>query len=135
MILTTSREHLNNDHYKIYSKINKNFNGIIIHNPHLKKKNRIPGDFIPKIGTKDKENYHVQLIPSNEVNSKVIVHTLDNSFNKSFNDQMNKSFSKLKPATLLDNPKYVYLEENHNNVKIHKSNLLSNLYNNQKSKK
>ena len=131
LMLNTSREHLNNDHDEIYSKINKNLKGIIIYNPHLKKKNRIPGDFIPKIDTKDKENYHVQLIPSNEVDTKILIHTLDNSFNKSFNDQMNKSFIQLKPTTLLDNPKYVYLEDNYNNVKIHKSNLL----NNKKSKK
>ena len=125
--LNTPREKFdNNDRNKIYCKINSNFNGIFINNSHLKKKNKVPGDFIPKIEAKDKDNYHVQLIPTNEIDTKILIHTLDNSFNRSFNDKLDKSFNQLKPITLLDNPKYVYLEENYNNKKIHKCNLLNN---------
>ena len=86
--------------------------------------NKIPGDFVPKIGKNDKRSHHVELIPSIEVNTKINIHTLNNTFNKSFNEEFNKFFNELKPTSLLDNPKYVYLEDNYNNVKIHKSNLL-----------
>ena len=82
---------------------------------------KLPGDFVPKIGKNDKISHHVELIPSIEINAKIHFNTLVNSFNKSFNE----SFNELKPASLLDNPKYVYLEDNYNNVKVHKSNLLT----------
>ena len=82
---------------------------------------KLPGDFVPKIGKNDKISHHVELIPSIEINTKIHFNTLVNSFNKSFNE----SFNELKPASLLDNPKYVYLEDNYNNVKVHKSNLLT----------
>jgi hypothetical protein len=86
---------------------------------------KLPGDFVPKIGKNDKISHHVELIPSIEINTKIHLNTLDNSFTKSFNEEFNKSSNGLKPASLLDNPKYVYLEDNYNNVKVHKSNLLT----------
>ena len=86
--------------------------------------NNIPGDFVPKIGVNDIIRNHVQLIPSNYEYKKthIHVHNLDNIFNKSFDD-FKKSNNNLKFVTLYDNPKYSYLEENHNNSKVHKSNL------------
>ena len=100
----------NNNKYK-YKTINSN----------------IPGDFVPKIGINDKINNHVQLIPSKEEIKKthIHIHNLDNIFNKSF-DEFKKSYNNLKTVTLYDNPKYAYIEENYNNSKVHKSNLLQN---------
>jgi hypothetical protein len=90
--------------------------------PH-KKKNKLPGDFVPRIKANGEMTQHVQLIPSFEIENKIRIHTLENSFNKSFNDEFNKS-NIFKTASILDNPKYSYIEDNHNNVKVHKSNLL-----------
>ena len=126
-MLNTSRE--NGEYHNLYQKINNKFDGYIIneHYHHkLNKKNKIPGDFVPKISNNDKTSHHVELIPTSEEETKIYIHTLTNSFNKSFNEDFNKSCRQLKYATLYDNPKYVYLDENYNNVKVHKSNLLNN---------
>ena len=106
-----------------HRKSDEDLNNFIINTSREMRK--LPGDFVPKIGKNDKISHHVELIPSIEINTKIHLNTLDNSFNKSFNEEFNKSFNELKPASLLDNPKYVYLEDNYNNVKVHKSNLLT----------
>ena len=125
-ILNTSRD--NREYHNLYQQIDNKFNGIIIneHSHHkINKKNKIPGDFVPKISLNEKTSHHVELIPTSEESTKVYIHTLKNSFNTSFNEDFNISYSQLKHATLYDNPKYVYLEDNYNNLKVHKSNLLN----------
>ena len=128
--LNTSREYPNNKNgengkINLY-KENKNrkYEEMAMHAgfPH-KKKNKLPGDFVPRIKVNGEMTQHVQLIPSFETENKIRIHTLENSFNKSFNDEFNKSHI-LKPTSILDNPKYSYIEDNYNNVKVHKSNLL-----------
>ena len=43
------------------------------------------------------------------------------------NTELNKSKKELKYKTLYDDPKYVYIEKNKKNKKVHKSNLFVNL--------
>ena len=124
----TSRDYQDNDdddeRGNLHKKINKKYDEVILPNNHkIKKSKKLPGDFVPKIKEFDKIGQHIQLIPSTERTTRILIHTLDNSFNKSFNEIFNSSFNKLKPASLLDNPKYAYLEDNYNNVKVHKSKL------------
>ena len=87
-----------------------------------KMRNRLPGDFIPKIKEKDKISQHVQIIhPKIKMNKKIRIHTLDNLFSKNYNDNYHKDYLKLKPKTLLDNPYYSYIEDKaKTNVKVHK---------------
>ena len=129
--LNTSREYPNyqireNAKINLY-KENKNKNYEEMANnpgfPHKKKKNKLPGDFVPRIKVNEDMTQHVQLIPSFQKEKKIHIHTLENTFHQSFNDKFNKS-NKLKPTSILDNPKYSYIEDNYNNVKVHKSNLL-----------
>ena len=128
--LNTSREYPNNKNgengkINLYKENkNKKYEEMAIHAGLThKKKNKLPGDFVPRIKENGEMTQHVQLIPSFEIENKIRIHTLENSFNKSFNDEFNKS-NIFKTASILDNPKYSYIEDNHNNVKVHKSNLL-----------
>ena len=120
------------DHDHIYNKLNKKYDKLILHNIHKKRKNNLlPGDFVPRIKENDNSSQHVRIVPSSEQSTKTIIHTLENSFHSSFKED---SFCKLKHASLLDNPKYAYLKDNYNNVKVHKSNLFSKNKNKDKKK-
>ena len=130
--LNTSREYPNdkngeNPKINLYKQNkNKKYEEIAMQVgfPNIKK-NKLPGDFVPRLKTNEEMTHHVQLIPSFYKEKKIHIHTLENSFHQSFNEEFNKS-NILKPTSILDNPKYSYIEDNcsNNNKKVHKSNLL-----------
>ena len=92
-------------------------------------KNALPGDFVPKsIDSIDKK--HVKYIKSETISKR----KKDNKYIFDFdissiinNDVINKNKNELKYKTLYDDPKYVYINNNKNIKKVHKSNLFVNL--------
>ena len=98
----------------------------------LRDKNSIPGDFVPKTidsSTIDKRHVHyihTQKTDMDIIKEKKYIYDFDigGIIN---NNELNKNKNELKYKTLYDDPKYVYIENNRKNKKVHKSNLFVNL--------
>ena len=96
----------------------------------LKGKTTLPGDFVPTTIDSTIDKRHVQYIKTerNDEPKKEEVKIFDFDISSLMNNtELNKSKKELKYKTLYDDPKYVYIEKNKKNKKVHKSNLFVNL--------
>ena len=95
----------------------------------LRSKNSIPGDFVPRTTDTMSDKKHVEYIHTiNNIKKKQKINIYDFDVQSLMsNNELNKNKKELKYKSLYDDPKYVYIENNKKNKKVHKCNIFVNV--------